>query len=257
MILKRIQVKTTQPNLLTNAYIVCDEESKETLVVDPGGEAERLAEMIDVLGGELKYIFVTHCHADHIGGIAKLKELKGGKILISRDDAEGLYNQEINLAYYINMDLPELEADSRVDDNDLIHLGNNEFKVLLTPGHTKGGLCLYSEKNGFVFKGTLTGLTNAAGAAAGAYILQGNNVWGRVTTTKTNAYIPPFRAYIVPKDSEASMLLSGNIGDDDVTGVQNIRTVDQDGTEHWYDLNGRSISKPIRKGLYIVNGRKD
>ena len=153
MILKRIQVKTTQPNLLTNAYIVCDEESKETLVVDPGGEAERLAEMIDVLGGELKYIFVTHCHADHIGGIAKLKELKGGKILISRDDAEGLYNQEINLAYYINMDLPELEADSRVDDNDLIHLGNNEFKVLLTPGHTKGGLCLYSEKNGFVFTG--------------------------------------------------------------------------------------------------------
>ena len=53
------------------------------------------------------------------------------------------------------------------------------------------------------------------------------------------------------------MLLSGNIGDDDVTGVQNIRTVDQDGTEHWYDLNGRSISKPIRKGLYIVNGRKE
>ena len=83
MILKRIQVKTTQPNLLTNAYIVCDEESKETLVVDPGGEAERLAEMIDVLGGELKYIFVTHCHADHIGGIAKLKELKGGKVLIN------------------------------------------------------------------------------------------------------------------------------------------------------------------------------
>ena len=114
-----------------------------------------------------------------------------------------------------------------------------------------------TEKNGFVFKGTLTGLTNAAGAAAGAYILQGSNVWGRVTTTKTNAYIPPFRAYIVPKDSEASMLLSGNIGDDDVTGVQNIRTVDQDGTEHWYDLNGRSISKPIRKGLYIVNGRKE
>ena len=44
------------------------------------------------------------------------------------------------------MEKPELEADSRVDDDDLIHIGNIEFKVIATPGHTKGGLCLYSEK---------------------------------------------------------------------------------------------------------------
>jgi glyoxylase-like metal-dependent hydrolase (beta-lactamase superfamily II) len=46
-----------------------------------------------------------------------------------------------------------LEADSRVDDNDLIHVGDIEFKVIATPGHTKGGLSLYSEKEGFVFTG--------------------------------------------------------------------------------------------------------
>ena len=123
------------------------------MVIDPGGEAEKIIETLNILEANLKYIFLTHCHADHIGAIAELKKNKGGKILVSRPDSEGLYNKEINLAEYINMEIPELEADSRVDDEDLIHVGNIEFRVIATPGHTKGGLCLYSEKEGLIFTG--------------------------------------------------------------------------------------------------------
>lgn len=152
MILKRVQVRTPQ-NLLTNSYVICDEKTKEAMVIDPGGEPEKIAETLNILNANLKYIFLTHCHADHIGGISKLKELKGGKILISRDDSEGLYNEEISLAYYINMQNPELEADSRVDDGDLIHIGELEFKIISTPGHTKGGISLYCEKERLIFSG--------------------------------------------------------------------------------------------------------
>ena len=153
MILKRLRVLTAQKGITTNCYVIVDTDTKEAMVVDPGGEPERIIETLDLLEGSLKYIFITHCHADHIGAIKPLKDAKGGKILVSRADAEGLYNKEINLAEYINMEVPELEADSRLDDNDLIHIGNLEFKVIATPGHTKGGLSLYCEKEGFVITG--------------------------------------------------------------------------------------------------------
>ena len=153
MILKRLKLNTAlgEP---TNCYIVEDEESKETMVIDPGGEPEKIIDMLNTLGiNELKYIYLTHCHGDHFGGILELKSKKGGKVLIHRDDAEGLYNQAISLTYYIGMDDINLEADSRVDDGDTIHLGNLEFKVIHTPGHTKGGTCLYCKEQALLFSG--------------------------------------------------------------------------------------------------------
>lgn len=153
MILKRIKVRTGQ-ELLTNSYIIFDEKSNEAMVIDPGGEPEKIINMLNDQGVEsLKYIFLTHCHADHIGGVPQLKDAKGGKILISRADAEGLYNPEVSLAPYIDMPIIELEADSRIDDEDLIHIGNLEFQVISTPGHTKGSVCLYYPEGRLVFTG--------------------------------------------------------------------------------------------------------
>lgn len=153
MILKILHVKTNL-DIPTNCYIVEDEETKETMVIDPGGEANKIIKMLDTMGiNELKYIYLTHCHGDHFGGLLELKNKKGGKVLIHRADSEGLYKKEISLTYYIGMDDIKLEADSRVDEGDVIHLGNLEFKVIHTPGHTKGGSCLYCEKEGLLFSG--------------------------------------------------------------------------------------------------------
>lgn len=153
MILKKLPVNTAlgEP---TNCYIIEDEETKEAMVIDPGGEPEKIIEMLDVLKiDKLKYIYLTHCHGDHFGAILELKDKKGGKVLIHRDDSEGLYNKAISLTYYIGMEDIKLEADSRVDEGDLIHIGNIEFKVIHTPGHTKGSTCLYCEKERLLFSG--------------------------------------------------------------------------------------------------------
>ena len=137
----------------TNCYIVQDEKTKETMVIDPGGSVNEIVELLDILKANLKYIYLTHCHGDHIGGVKELKERKGGKILIHRYDAEGLYNPEINLREHVGLTPEHLEADSRVDEADLIHLGDLEFKVLHTPGHTAGGSSLYCKKERLVFSG--------------------------------------------------------------------------------------------------------
>ena len=152
MILKELKINTWVGDP-TNCYIITDEESKETMVIDPAGDVEKIAQMIEILKGNLKYIYLTHCHGDHIAGVTELKNRCGGKILIHRYDSEGLNNPEINLTPYIGMPEIVLEGDSRIDDKDKIHLGKLEFKVIHTPGHTKGSSSLYCEKENCLFSG--------------------------------------------------------------------------------------------------------
>lgn len=152
MILKELKIDTWVGDP-TNCYIIFDEKSKETMVIDPAGDVDRICEMISILGGELKYIYLTHCHGDHILGVTELKTKCGGKILIHRNDAEGLNNAKINLTPYITQKEIELEADSRIDDGDLIHLGELQFQVIHTPGHTKGGTALYCKEENCLFSG--------------------------------------------------------------------------------------------------------
>ena len=152
MILKRLQIKTWIGDP-TNCYIICDENTKETLVVDPAGDVDKIIATIELLKGKLKYIYLTHCHGDHIGGVTELKKRLGGKILIHRFDAEGLNDKSINLTEIIDMPEIELEADSRIDDGDLLHLGELEFKVIHTPGHTQGSSTLYCMQEGLLISG--------------------------------------------------------------------------------------------------------
>ena len=153
MILKERKINTWIGDP-TNCYIIFDEDSKETMVIDPAGDVDEIVDMIrNILKGNLKYIYLTHCHGDHIAGVTELKNQCGGKVLIHRFDSEGLNDININLSAIIDLPPIELEADSRIDDNDLIHLGELELKVIHTPGHTKGSTSLYCEKESCVFSG--------------------------------------------------------------------------------------------------------
>ena len=152
MILKRLQLKSLwlEP---TNCYIIQDEESKETMVIDPAGELDKILEMLDILNSKLKYIYLTHCHADHIGAASQLHKIKGGKILIHRNGAQNLENDDIVLGSYIGEYKISLEADSRIDDEDLLHIGNIELKVMHTPGHTSCSTSLYCKEYKMLFSG--------------------------------------------------------------------------------------------------------
>ena len=109
-----------------------------------------------------------------------------------------------------------------------------------------------SSAGNYVLKGTLTGISHDD--ALGLYILQSGNRWGRVGSD-THAYIPPFRAYIEATTSARPNSLDSTLGND-ATGIEQLRTVDRDGTERWFDLQGHRIAKPAKGGVYIHNGKK-
>ena len=152
MILKELKIETWVGDA-TNCYIVQDEMSKETMVIDPAGDVDKIVEMLDILQSKLKYIYLTHCHGDHIGGVKELKQRCGGQVITQRLTAENLLDVNVNLTYYIGIGGLTIETDARVDDNDLLHLGDLEFKVIHTPGHTSGGSCLYCEEQKLLFSG--------------------------------------------------------------------------------------------------------
>ena len=152
MILKELKIETWIGDK-TNCYIIQDEKSKETMVIDPAGDVDKIIEMLDILQAKLKYIYLTHCHGDHIGGVEELKQRCGGQVVTQRLAAENLLNININLTSYIGNKGITVETDARVDDKDLLHLGDLEFEVIHTPGHTSGGSCLYCKSKKLLFSG--------------------------------------------------------------------------------------------------------
>lgn len=152
MILKQIEVKSSLIDDYTNCYIMQDEETKEAICIDPGGEINKIEEMLKILKAKLKYIYLTHSHLDHIEKAQELKEKYGGEILISRLGEENINNSEINLSSMIGKDT-YTNVDARVDDKDILHIGNIELEVISTPGHTNDGTSLYCKEEKIVFTG--------------------------------------------------------------------------------------------------------
>lgn len=111
---------------------------------------------------------------------------------------------------------------------------------------------------GFMFKGTTVEIPNSSLYDAGkpAYLLQSDGKWHKVPENNEKAYVGPFRAYFQATSSNARVL-NMTIEDGEATAVDAvIRTIDADGTEHYYDMNGRLLSGKPQKGMYIQNGKK-
>ena len=145
-----------------------------------------------------------------------------------------------------------------------LYSGNHSLRGFISSGSTNAGNGTATAVDfnaaindgtvydGFQLKGTLRGLSNSD--AQGFYILQPGNVWGKVTSDNLDVYIPPFRAYITSATPSNARLYSSIYNG--TSDIQHIQTIDADSTVRWYDLNGRSIPQPTKKGLYIRNGKK-
>jgi hydroxyacylglutathione hydrolase len=137
--------------IMANCYIVGCKETHEASVIDPGDEAERILLKLAGLKLKVKYIINTHGHFDHVGANRKMKEATGADILIHALDAPMLGSLAQAAASFGLKSENSPPPDKTVDDGDIITFGKISLKVIHTPGHSPGGISLYT--NGCLFVG--------------------------------------------------------------------------------------------------------
>jgi hydroxyacylglutathione hydrolase len=129
--------------LACNCTLLGDPEAGEAIVIDPGDEVGRIAQRLTELGLKLKQILITHAHIDHVGGALKLKRLTGAPILLNENDLPLLKMMAMQAAW-VGVDTPETAPpDESLADGLLVGLDHYPAKVLHTPGHTQGSVCLH------------------------------------------------------------------------------------------------------------------
>jgi glyoxylase-like metal-dependent hydrolase (beta-lactamase superfamily II) len=129
--------------LACNCTILGDPETREAIVIDPGDEVGLIHRRLTELGLTLKQILVTHAHIDHVGGALRLKRLTGAPILLNENDLPLLKMMD-SQAGWLGVATPETAPpDENLTDGLLVGLEHYPAKVLLTPGHTQGSVCLH------------------------------------------------------------------------------------------------------------------
>jgi glyoxylase-like metal-dependent hydrolase (beta-lactamase superfamily II) len=147
LIIKRLVVGS----LSANCFIVGEEAGAEGMVIDPGGNSEQILRAIDDSGLDIKIIVLTHGHSDHIAALYDIQDRTGAAVAIHVADADFLEGRgSFSSQFGISYKTPH-PPDRLLREGDEIAVGNTNFKVIHTPGHTPGGICLLT--TGKVFTG--------------------------------------------------------------------------------------------------------
>lgn len=150
MILRTIPVGMTG----TNCYVIGSEETREGVVIDPGGNPERILQAIEADDLTIRYVFNTHCHFDHMGANADVLAATGARLALH--PAELSILQARGGAAWFGVKVKESPPpDVELEDGQVIEVGELGFKVLHTPGHSPGAVTFYLEDEGVAFDGDL------------------------------------------------------------------------------------------------------
>jgi glyoxylase-like metal-dependent hydrolase (beta-lactamase superfamily II) len=143
----------TLPNgqFAENCYLLADRLTRQAVMVDPGEEPRLFLAELDTRAWSLQAIWLTHAHVDHIMGVRAIKEATGVPVFLHPAD-RGLYDALPRQGEWMGLVLdPPPPPDGELHDGQVLHLGQHEFTVRHTPGHSPGSVSFIG--NGFVLGG--------------------------------------------------------------------------------------------------------
>ncbi len=126
-----------------NCYTVGD--AGKAAVIDPCAPAKEITSVLEKLGMELECIILTHAHVDHILSMDELKSVTGAKVMAHEEDAELLSDPRLNGSMLFGLKNTFPQPDVFLKDGDTVEIGSLTMKVIHTPGHTPGSICLLAE----------------------------------------------------------------------------------------------------------------
>lgn len=148
MIIEKIVVGS----VLTNCYVVSDEEKGDAVVIDPGGGAEKISAYLRDKHFTLQAILLTHGHFDHIWGTNKLRELSGAPIYAYEEEKVLCEDAVTNVSDQVGRPYTVV-PDRYLKDGEKITIAGMTCKLIATPGHTVGSCCYYFEEDGILISG--------------------------------------------------------------------------------------------------------
>jgi glyoxylase-like metal-dependent hydrolase (beta-lactamase superfamily II) len=179
----------------TSCYVLRkDTTQSECVVIDTGLDADGMVEYLAAKKLEPAAIILTHGHADHIGGVAKVKgKYSDARIYIHQADASMLTNRQDNLSSFAGVMIEAPEADVQVKDGDIIEEAQIKLTVIHTPGHTPGGMSLLCRDEAVVFTGD-TLFADSVGRSD----FPGGSMPRLIESIKTRLFVLPDETVVYP-----------------------------------------------------------
>lgn len=141
-----------------NTYVVYDPEAKEAAIVDPGmsrkDEFEAMEKFIEREGLKVTHLINTHLHIDHAVADNWVKARYG--VPVEAHEADAMLGERIKqqaIMFGVQAEDAAVEIERRLEEGDVVRIGNGELHVLHVPGHSPGSICLYDKEDGFVIVG--------------------------------------------------------------------------------------------------------
>lgn len=138
--------------VMTNCYFAINEDTKETLIIDPANSADIIKQNLNKEALKPVAILLTHGHFDHIFAAAEIANDFQMPIYASKEEIELLGTPSLNLSPSIGENI-SLSPTNLLSDNDVLKLAGMEVNVIYTPGHTSGGVCYLFKESKILFTG--------------------------------------------------------------------------------------------------------
>jgi hydroxyacylglutathione hydrolase len=177
--------------LQVNCYVAVCPETGEAVAIDPGDEAPLVIDLVEKEGSSLNQILLTHCHADHVGGVKGLAEAMGAPVRIHQADRfllEGAV--EHGRLFGLEIEAPP-PPDGYLEEGDTVRFGRQTLEVIHTPGHSPGGICFLGHEGIFVGDTLFAGSIGRFDLPGGSYEQLIDSIRSKILTLDESTVVYP------------------------------------------------------------------